>query len=99
LEDRDVADLDAGRHAGKATAPAWAPRGSLSLPAQLTRLFGREAERTQLEDVLAHTRLVTVTGAPGCGKSRLSLELGSQLAPRFRDGHGSPSWRRWPTRR
>jgi predicted ATPase len=34
----------------------------------------------------SRTRLVTLTGAPGCGKSRLGLELGSRLTSRFRDG-------------
>jgi predicted ATPase/DNA-binding CsgD family transcriptional regulator len=60
--------------------------GSGNLPVQLTRFFGRESETAQLERLLADARLVTLTGAPGCGKSRLATEVGRRLAPRFRDG-------------
>jgi predicted ATPase/DNA-binding CsgD family transcriptional regulator len=60
--------------------------GSGNLPVQLTRFFGREAETAELEGVLAQARLVTLTGAPGCGKSRLGIEVGQHLAPRSRDG-------------
>ncbi|MGH9209142.1 MAG: LuxR C-terminal-related transcriptional regulator [Acidimicrobiales bacterium] len=60
--------------------------GSLGLPARLTRFFGRDSERAGLEAVLSHERLVTLTGAPGCGKTRLGIEIGSRLASRFGDG-------------
>jgi predicted ATPase/DNA-binding CsgD family transcriptional regulator len=56
------------------------------LPARLTRFFGRDAESTALEEAITGARLVTLTGAPGCGKTRLGLELGDRLSERFRDG-------------
>jgi predicted ATPase/DNA-binding CsgD family transcriptional regulator len=57
-----------------------------NLPVQLTRFFGRDAETAELDELLAHQRLVTVTGAPGCGKSRLGIELGRRVMARFGDG-------------
>ncbi|MFB3882374.1 MAG: BTAD domain-containing putative transcriptional regulator [Armatimonadota bacterium] len=52
-----------------------------SLPVPLDRFFGREAELAQLRAMFRResTRLVTVTGPPGSGKTRLALELGRQL--------------------
>jgi predicted ATPase/DNA-binding CsgD family transcriptional regulator len=41
----------------------------------LTRFFGREAEAAELVEVLKQARLVTLAGAPGCGKTRLAIEL------------------------
>ena len=43
-----------------------------TLPARFTRFFGREAEIDEVEGLLARARVVTLTGAPGCGKTRLS---------------------------
>jgi predicted ATPase/DNA-binding CsgD family transcriptional regulator len=56
------------------------------LPVRLTRFFGRDAEGAAVENAVARARLVTLTGAPGCGKTRLGIELGARLAERFRDG-------------
>jgi predicted ATPase/transcriptional regulator with XRE-family HTH domain len=59
-----------------------------NLPSPLTPLLGREkvvaAARGYLlrEDI----RLLTFTGAPGIGKTRLSLQVGSDLSPYFPDG-------------
>lgn len=47
----------------------------------LTRLVGREVVLDELPAALEGTRLLTLTGAPGCGKSRLAAELGRRLAP------------------
>jgi predicted ATPase/DNA-binding CsgD family transcriptional regulator len=60
--------------------------GSTNSPEHLTRLFGREPEARQLEQAVARSRLVTLTGAPGSGKSRLGIEVVRRLAPCFRDG-------------
>ena len=56
------------------------------LPVRLTRFFGRDAEGAAVEEAVARARLVTLTGAPGSGKTRLGVELGARLAERFRDG-------------
>ncbi len=55
-------------------------------PAQLTSFIGRERELAELDRLLRIFRLVTLTGAPGVGKTRLALELARTLGQRFPDG-------------
>ena len=50
-----------------------------NLPAELTRLVGRERELQELQAVLATTRLLTLVGVGGAGKSRLALALAGSL--------------------
>jgi predicted ATPase len=57
-----------------------------SLPPQLTSFVGRERELTDLTRLLGRTRLVTLTGAGGVGKTRLALSLAEQLGATFADG-------------
>jgi predicted ATPase/DNA-binding CsgD family transcriptional regulator len=45
----------------------------------LTRLIGREPDTTELIRLVEDVRLVTLVGAPGCGKTRLALELAHRL--------------------
>ncbi|MCS7208572.1 MAG: tetratricopeptide repeat protein [Fimbriimonadales bacterium] len=55
-------------------------RPRTAVPAPLTRFFGREAElRSAIERLQQGTRLLTITGAPGVGKTRLGQELGLRL--------------------
>lgn len=42
----------------------------------MTRCFGRSADAERLTELLDESRLVTLVGAPGVGKTRLALELG-----------------------
>ena len=58
----------------------------LSAPLVLTRFFGREAEGEELTRLLERSRLVTLVGAPGCGKTRLGQEVAATLTRRFSDG-------------
>jgi predicted ATPase/DNA-binding CsgD family transcriptional regulator len=60
-----------------APAPSRRPRGNL--PAQLTTFVGRDRELSNLFDLVAANRLVTVTGAGGTGKTRLALRLAEEL--------------------
>ena len=60
-----------------AIQPSPAPRHNLSL--QINRFFGRETEISQLQDLLAENRLVTLTGSGGVGKTRLSVRLAEAL--------------------
>jgi predicted ATPase/DNA-binding SARP family transcriptional activator len=67
-------------------APADAilrPRG---LPAPLDDLIGREREAAELRQLLTVTRLVTLTGPGGVGKTRLALAAAHAAAPAFADG-------------
>ena len=56
-----------------------------NLPTQLTSVVGREAEVAEVARLLADHRLVTLTGAGGCGKTRLALETARCLTG-CRDG-------------
>ena len=57
-----------------------------NLPTQLTPFIGREAELAQLHALLDDTRLLTVTGSGGCGKTRLALEAATDRIERHADG-------------
>jgi predicted ATPase len=61
---------------------------SHNLPVQALPLFGRDAERASLRRLLLDpaTRLVTLTGPGGCGKTRLALEAGAASADGFEGG-------------
>src|SRR5262249_41988109 len=56
------------------------------LPVQLTRFIGREPQIAEVKQFLATHRLVTLTGTGGCGKTRLALQVGSELLQSFSDG-------------
>ena len=55
-------------------APAALPRHH-NLPAPLTSLIGRAAELQGIAEALRQSRLVTLTGPGGVGKTRLALEV------------------------
>jgi predicted ATPase/DNA-binding SARP family transcriptional activator len=69
-------------------APRTAPISPRRVPTPVTPLLGRERELATLADVvrLEDTRLLTLTGIGGIGKTRLALELVRRLAPEFRHG-------------
>jgi predicted ATPase/DNA-binding SARP family transcriptional activator len=57
-----------------------------NLPAPATSFVGRENEVGQVTALLHEHRLVTLTGPPGVGKSRLAVETARSLEPEFPDG-------------
>ena len=56
------------------------------LPVAASSFVGRRRELTELGEALAATRLLTLTGPGGCGKTRLGVELASRFADRFPGG-------------
>jgi len=59
---------------------------SNNLPVPLTSFIGREREIAEVRRLLAGARLLTLTGAGGCGKSRLALQVAAAELERFRHG-------------
>lgn len=57
-----------------------------NLPAETTRFVGREQELTEVKLLLHDARLLTITGSPGTGKTRLSLRVGAEVLGDFPDG-------------
>jgi predicted ATPase/class 3 adenylate cyclase len=57
-----------------------------NLPAQPARFVGRERELSELRRLVDDTRLVTLTGAGGAGKTRLAIQLAAELLDRSDDG-------------
>jgi predicted ATPase/DNA-binding SARP family transcriptional activator/DNA-binding CsgD family transcriptional regulator len=60
--------------------------GRHNLPLARTSFIGRERERLEVKRLLAMTKLLTLTGAGGSGKTRLALEVASDLAGAYPDG-------------
>ena len=60
------------------------PRGNL--PLELTSFVGRQKELAEVATQLEETRLLTLTGAGGSGKTRLALRLATTVQGRFKDG-------------
>jgi predicted ATPase/DNA-binding CsgD family transcriptional regulator len=61
--------------------------GRHNLPWQVTSFVGRAAELAELQSLLSQgSRLVTITGPGGIGKSRLALQLAAQTLDRADDG-------------
>jgi predicted ATPase/class 3 adenylate cyclase/DNA-binding CsgD family transcriptional regulator len=59
---------------------------SQHLPTQLTSFVGRDAELTQVRELLANNRLVTLTGAGGVGKTRLAIQIAGQIGNEYSGG-------------
>ena len=59
-----------------------------NLPAQLSAFIGRDREVAEVRGLVESSRLVTLTGAGGCGKTRLGLQVAAELL----DGSGDGVW-------
>jgi len=75
---RDAAAAPAGSAAGQ--------RPRHNLPDPRTRFIGREAALADLARLLASTRLLTLTGIGGCGKTRLALRFAQRQLEAFDGG-------------
>src|SRR5215204_57447 len=87
-------EIAAGRFPGDPTQAAGSPTEQTAgggaqahnLPAQRTSFVGREREMLELKRQLAMTRLLTLSGAGGSGKTRLALEVARDLVGGYADG-------------
>jgi len=59
-----------------------------NLPAQLSTFIGRAQELSEVRALMDTSRMVTLTGAGGCGKTRLSLQVAAEML----DGCGDGVW-------
>jgi len=90
---RDLADALRGLRVGgeyasglTTAARPLAERGPNNLPSQVTSFIGRRRERTDVRRLFSSTRLVTLTGAGGTGKTRLAIQVASDMLVEFPDG-------------
>jgi predicted ATPase/DNA-binding SARP family transcriptional activator/DNA-binding CsgD family transcriptional regulator len=60
--------------------------GAHNLPIPRTSLVGRDREMVEVKRLLSMTRLLTLTGAGGSGKTRLALEVSKDLVGAYKDG-------------
>ena len=67
-----------------AASASGSPGSALSKP--LTAFVGREAELEALARLLGSSRLLSLAGIGGTGKTRLAIELGLRVADRYADG-------------
>ncbi len=64
------------------------PKLRSNLPAQISNFIGREAELVEVRRLVAGSRLVTLTGTGGAGKTRLALQVAAELV----DDAGNEVW-------
>ena len=57
-----------------------------NLPVQLTSFIGRTEEINQIKDLLKQTRLLTLTGSGGSGKTRLAMQVAGDVIDEFANG-------------
>jgi predicted ATPase/transcriptional regulator with XRE-family HTH domain len=62
------------------------PSRPTNLPGQLTAFVGRVTEQSEVRALAGSSRLVTLTGPGGCGKTRLGLQVAEDLLDGWADG-------------
>lgn len=61
-------------------------RAPHNLPVQLSSFIGREDQIKEVADTVSHSRLTTLTGIGGVGKTRLALQVAAEVLGEFDDG-------------
>ena len=69
-----------------ADVPISSDHGRHNLPEQVTSFIGRAFESAELAELVAKTRLVTLVGAGGIGKTRQALHVAADVANAYADG-------------
>ncbi len=77
---------ETAREAQPSDSPWPTSSAQTNLPALLTRFIGRTREMEEVQRLLKTTRLLTLVGTGGAGKTRLALEVGVAVGPLFADG-------------
>ncbi len=72
------------REALPAPSPASFPQPNLPVP--ITSFIGREAEREEVRRLLSARRLLTLTGTGGVGKTRLAVQVASEVTTEYSGG-------------
>jgi predicted ATPase len=70
----------------RGTPTAGARRTVGNIPLELTSFVGRRGELSRVKNLLSASRLVTLTGIGGVGKTRLSLRVAGEVRRDFADG-------------
>ncbi len=90
LGEHRLKDLSEAEHLyqlGDGEFPPLKTLDATNLPVAATLLLGRERELEELAAMLSNgSRLVTITGTGGTGKTRLALQVAAELVGRFSDG-------------
>jgi predicted ATPase len=91
LGEHRLRDLSVPQRVFQAGGGVFPPLRSLdtfgsNLPAQPGTFVGRDEELADVIGAVERSRLVTLTGVGGVGKTRLALQAAVVLLPRFRDG-------------
>ncbi len=60
--------------------------GFTNFPVQLTSFIGREGDLAAIEHLLSSSRLVTLTGVGGCGKTRLAIQVANAVQENYAGG-------------
>ncbi len=84
-----TASLDEALSRGPSAHDTQHPAPGIRLdnfPVQLSSFIGRDEELATVKSLLGKTRLLTLTGTGGCGKTRLALQASADVAEGYADG-------------
>jgi predicted ATPase len=91
LGDHRLRDLDRPVHVFQVGEGRFPPLRSLdafpgNLPLQVSSFVGRDRELERVAKAMGESRVVTLAGAGGVGKTRLALQVAAEALPSYRDG-------------